>query len=328
MLVSVIIPVYNGEKHLRECLESVKACPSTAMECIIIDDGSIDATNEISRRFVTEDARFRLICKENTGVSDSRNRGIVEAAGDYIFFLDADDYIDPSGWREIMDRAAAGGIDMIAYGYYDIFESGRVKKESFPKGCDIKYALLATTLLNTCWGKLLRREIIVSNGLGFRKELKTCEDTVFILDFAQKAKDFLFSDKCLVYYRIHAGGIMQNTVLESKISDLSALFDSRMDYLADNYDGASSKAMYRQFFSIITDLLRGSARNQRVSDLKRTYENCMTNPAIAAVMSGIRKDYLSPFYKRFEYALLCRGSYAWLGLYFKVKLRFSIERRR
>jgi len=298
------------------------------MECIIIDDGSTDGTNGLCRQLTAGDARFRLISKANTGVSDSRNEGLAAASGAYVLFLDADDYLDAACWREILDRAAEGGFDMIAYGYYDLFESGVTKKEQFPTGCDIKRALLSTTLMNACWGKLLRRQTIIKNGLVFRKELKTCEDTVFILDFARKAKDFRLSDVCLVYYRIHAGGKMKTTGLERKVSDLSALFDSRIDYLSENYDESLSVAMYRQFFSIITDLLRGYARSRRIRDIGSMYGCCMDDAAIKGVMSGVRIEYLSPFYKKFEYALLQRGCYSCLGAYFKVKLRFSAERRR
>jgi len=298
------------------------------MECIIIDDGSTDGTRGICGQFTAADSRFRLISKANTGVSDSRNEGLAAASGDYVFFLDADDYLDTAWWREILDRAAEGDFDMIAYGYYDLFESGEKKKEQFPKGCDIKRALLSTTLMNVCWSKLLRRETITKNGLAFRKELKTCEDAVFILDFARKAEKFLLSDVCLVYYRIHAGGIMKVTGLESKASDLGALFDSRKGYLAENYDESLSIAMYRQFFSIITDLLRGYAGNRRIRDIGSMYKSCMDNDAIKGAMNEVRKGYLSPFYKRIEYALLQRGCYSCLGAYFKVKLRFSIERRR
>lgn len=123
MLVSIIIPIYNGAKFLYECLKSIMACPSTEIECIIVNDGSTDSTAEICNRFINEDSRFRLINKENTGVSDSRNRGISKATGDYVFFLDADDYIETSKWPEIINDATIGAYDMVSYAYYDLFNS-------------------------------------------------------------------------------------------------------------------------------------------------------------------------------------------------------------
>ena len=319
MLISVVIPVYNGEEFLRECLESVKACPSPEMECIIINDGSTDGTRELCLHFLREDARFRLVDKENSGVSEARNRGLAEAAGDYVFFLDADDYINKVRWSDILESATAAAHDMVAFGYYDLFPSGGVKEEAFPEGCDIRRALLSTTMLNTCWGKLLRREIISSNGLGFRKNLNTCEDAVFILDFVQKANSFLLLDCCALYYRIHPGGVMQRAGLESKIADFGALFERRLLYLSENYSELSREAMYRQSFSVITDMFRTHADKRNIREVRNDFKKSMENQVIQAIMAGVTMKSLSPLHKRIEYKLMSGGFYICLAAYFKLK---------
>jgi len=319
MLISVIIPVYNGEKFLHQCLESVQACPSADIECIIVNDGSTDGTEGICRRFASSDTRFRLITKENSGVSDSRNIGLAEATEDYIFFLDADDYVDAGKWPEIISSAAAKSFDMVAFGYYDLFESGDTKEEQFPEGCDIRLALLSTTLLNTCWGKLLRREVIERNGLRFRKELSTCEDAVFILDYARSAESFMLSNTCVLYYRIHPGGVMRRTGMGSKLSDLASLYERRCAYLSENYDEAARQAMYRQFFSVITDLFRFYAKNRRIRDVRSDYKRSMADPTIKAVIAESGTLRLSPFYKRLEYLMIRGGLHTCLAVYFKAK---------
>ena len=319
MLVSVVIPVYNGEKFLRECLESVKACPSPEIECIIVDDGSEDGTEELCKEYALEDARFRLVSKENSGISDSRNRGVAEAVGDYIFFLDADDYIDARKWREIIAQAAAGESDMVAFGYYSLFCSGAATEEKFPEGCDMTRALLSTTMLNTCWGKLLRREAINGGGVRFRKGLRTCEDAIFVLDFVQGAKSFKLLDCCALYHRIHPGGVMQRAKLDSKLSDFGALFERRLLYLSRNYDETARKAMYRQSFSVITDLLRAHAGKQRLPDVRNDFKENMKDPVVQAIMEGCALRSLSPVYKKIEYALMSGGLYAGMAMYFKAK---------
>ena len=323
MLVSIIIPVYNGEKFLQKCLESVKACPSPEMECIIVNDGSTDGTKEICRRFVGEDARFSLIDKENTGVSDSRNKGLAKAVGDYTFFLDADDYIEVGRWPEIIAHAADGTYDMIAYGYYSLFGSGSIQEEHFPEGCDTRLALLSTTLLNTCWGKLLRREVIENFSLSFCKELKTCEDAIFILDFAQKAERVLLSNSFVLYYRIHTGGVMRRTGMEDKLADFAVLLERRKTYLSENYNEAAKKAMYQESFCIITDLFRSYAKDRKILEIRRAYQKNMKTPTIAAIMSEANRGHLSPFYKKLEYMLMQGGFYTWLAVYFKIKGRLS-----
>ena len=319
MLISVIIPVFNGERYLTECLESVKACPSTEVECIIINDGSADDTALICRQSVRDDSRFRLIDKDNSGVSDSRNRGLAEASGDYIFFLDADDYINAPQWSDILTHAEQGAYDMIAYGYYDLFDSGSVKKEQFPKDCDIKFALLSTTMLNTCWGILLRREIISTNSLNFRRELRTCEDAIFILDFAQRAKAFLFSDSCVLYYRINETSVMHRTGLEDRLSDFTTLYERRCNYFSDNNEESIREAMYRQFFSVVTDFFRSYAFDQHIFAIRRDYKKTMKNPAVKEIVAENKMKTLSPGYKKLEYGMICIGAYTLLALYFKLK---------
>jgi len=322
MLISVVIPVYNGEKYMRECLESVRVCPSDNVEFIIINDGSTDRTEEICGQFAEQDSRFKLINKANAGVSDTRNRGIDEASGDYIFFLDADDYIINEVWQEIFAHAAENKYDMIAYSYYNLFDDGRTSIEQFPSGCDIKLALLSTTLLNACWGKLLRREIIIKNNIRFRKELKTCEDAIFIIDFAEHINEYLLCNTSVLYYRIHAGSVMQRAKLENKLADLTALFERRKVYLAANYDEDSERGLYRQSFSVITDLLRSYARKRKISEISRAYKNSLASATAASVIKDTKKAYISPFYKRLEYMMIKGGHYACLAVYFKIKGRF------
>lgn len=327
MVVSVIVPVFNGEKFLRECLESVKACPSQEMECIIVNDGSTDGTDEICRRFAYEDARFRLINKKNTGVSDSRNRALAEASGEYVFFLDADDFILTDQWPEILAFAERGDFDMVAFSYRDLFSDGGTKEERFTGDSDIKLAILTTTLMNTCWGKLLRRDVIEKNGLSFDRELKTCEDAVFILDFTQKTESISLSNICAICYRIHSGGTMRQAELENKLSDFSVLYERRCRYLDENSGEALGKGMYRQLFSVITDLLRSYAGNRRIPEIRRAYKKNMGNPVITAIIDKTEIRSLSPVYKKFEYALLTTGLYTCLAMYFKVKGRFRVHQR-
>jgi len=319
MLISVIIPVYNGEKYLRECLESVKACPSNDIECIIINDGSADGTEKICAQFAEQDSRFKLINKENTGVSDTRNRGVSEAAGDYIFFLDADDYLITEAWREILAHASENKYDMVAYGYYNLFDNGRTSLEQFPEGYDLNRVILSTPLLNSCWGKLLRRDIIIKNNIKFRKGLKTCEDAIFNLDFADNAGEYLLCNTSVLYYRIHAGSVMQSAGLENKIVDFGALFERRKAYLAAHYDEANERAMRREFFSFVTDIFRFYARKWKISETSRAYKKSMTAPTVATIIAETNKAHLSPFYKKLEYMMIKRGCFTWLAVYFKIK---------
>jgi len=319
MLISVIIPVYNSEKHLKKCLESVKSCSSIELECIMVNDGSTDESEKICMCFSQEDPRFKLINKKNTGVSDTRNRGIDEAQGEYLFFLDADDYVEVDAWDEILALAAKKKYDIVAFGYFSLFSNGDITAERFPEGQDIRLALLSTPMLNPCWGNLLRREVIIKNDIRFDKSLKTCEDAIFMIDFVQNSEQRYLSNICVLYYRIHGDSTMQKTSLENKLADFEKLFDRREAFLCADYDETIALAMDRQFFSVITDLLRFCAKRDIISDTSRAYRKNLENATLTKIIDRTQIKRLSPFYKKFEYMLIKRKSYTCLAVYYKLK---------
>ena len=321
--ISVIVPVYNGERFIGECLESVRRCPSACLECIIINDGSTDGTEAICRRFAEADRRFSVINKANAGVSDSRNAGMDAATGRYILFLDADDYIADGAWPGVCARAAENVYDMVAYGYYNLFASGAVTSENFPSDCDIGRALLGATLLNTCWGVLLKRSVVVSNRLRFNCGLKTCEDAVFMIDFAERADTFLFCGEKIIYYRIHAGGAMRRASLTDKLADFAALLARRVEYAA-NFGGAYAAGdVYTQAFHVVTDLLRECAGKNGILNARRAYAETVGGPVIADVLKNTEIKKLSPFHKKLEFLLIARGPYLCAAVYFKLKYLFG-----
>ena len=102
-LVSIIVPVYNGEKTIERCLRSIQNQSYSNIEVLVVNDGSSDHTERIIRKYVQRDSRFRYIEKENTGVSDSRNVAMAEAKGDYFQFVDGDDWIEPDMFEKLYE---------------------------------------------------------------------------------------------------------------------------------------------------------------------------------------------------------------------------------
>lgn len=329
MYISVIIPMYNSEKFLEECLDSVKACSEQNIECIMVNDGSTDKTEEICNEYIKTDSRFKLINKENTGVSDSRNIGIENAAGKYIFFLDADDYIKSDVWQIIIDYAKNSSYDAVAFAYTSLFRSGNSKDEIYSidslesdKLKDIHYALLATPMLNTCWGKLLKSEIIRKNDIRFQSNLKTCEDAVFIVDFVQSADSILLRNDSVLCYRINENGAMQNINIIEKLYDFNILYKRRNQYCSYTNDEDLKGEIYRHYFSVITDLLIKEAAKQNVSSLPFLYAEVITHFPVTDILSNTDKKYLSPFYKKVEYVFLKNRWFLCCALYFKFKSLF------
>ena len=112
-LVSIIIPVYNVEKYLRQCLDSVLAQTYTNLEVILVDDGSTDLSNAICREYCEEDSRFRLYRKENGGASSARNVGLDKSTGEYLYFLDSDDEISRDAIAKMLACACDNQADLV-----------------------------------------------------------------------------------------------------------------------------------------------------------------------------------------------------------------------
>lgn len=127
-LISVIIPVYNVEKYLIECVDSVLNQTYTNFEIILVDDGSTDESGRICDEYAAKDSKVKVIHQENKGLSEARNSGFFNATGKYVYFLDSDDWILPETLEKLLDKAERKNADMVFFDAYS-FEDGRPEKE-------------------------------------------------------------------------------------------------------------------------------------------------------------------------------------------------------
>ena len=132
-MISLIVPVYNGERFLRACADSILNQSMREIEVIFVDDGSTDGSREILKEYARKDARVRVIAQENRGVSAARNRGIGEAKGEYLWFFDCDDVMHEGAAQAMLDCAQKTGADLTAAGYcYLHEESGKTETVHLP----------------------------------------------------------------------------------------------------------------------------------------------------------------------------------------------------
>lgn len=177
--VSIIIPIYNTEKYLRDCLDSVKNQTLREWECICVDDGSTDSSKEIIASYVREDKRFQLICKENGGQSSARNVGIDRAIGEYIYYLDSDDSIHLNALERLYSRAKEEDLDIVLFDMDIVYEreelkgnhsieAFRLEKYETCSGREmfIKQVKNADYLVNV-WLQFIRRKYVMESGLRF-----------------------------------------------------------------------------------------------------------------------------------------------------------------
>lgn len=192
IMISVIIPVFEGEKTIAKSIESVLNQTYLQWELIIIDDGSNDGTLKICKKYIEKDSRVNVISKQNEGVSKARNLGISKAQGDYIVFLDADDYIDSYMFQELVDVLKKDTYDLICFGLIKEFEDGSIIKYDRINSLrthNVKYECYSSELFGYACNKLYSKKIIDKYNIKFNSAMKIFEDEVFNCNF------FKYTDK-------------------------------------------------------------------------------------------------------------------------------------
>lgn len=220
--VSVIIPVYNGERYLRECLDAVQGQTLKEIEVLCIDDGSTDGTLGILRHFEEMDSRFRVIHQANAGAAKARNQGLALARGKYLSFLDADDYFEPDMLEKAWKAAEREQADIVVFRgdrYDDTLEQTipmnySIKTGQLPEKNPFSYKdvpeHIFTVFVGWAWDKLYRTEFVKREGLLFQ-DLRTSNDLKFVFASLAKAERIYTLEDLLVHHRIHVKGSLSVT---------------------------------------------------------------------------------------------------------------------
>lgn len=187
--VSVIVPVYNQERYLEECISSIRRQTLAEWECLIINDGSSDSSGEIARRFSEADSRIRYFEQKNGGVSSARNLGMRRASGRYLCFVDGDDFIDAAFLKHLLDASDRGASDLTV--------AGKLFCDRFPPD--------KIPALPTC-GIFLRREFPLKNNLEFPEGIHPCEDGLFSHFVLALTEKISFCPEAVYHYRQHEQG--------------------------------------------------------------------------------------------------------------------------
>lgn len=196
MFVSIIVPVYNAEKMLPRSIESVLSQPDTDWELLLIDDGSTDNSARVCSDYARQDSRIRLIQDSNHGVSHARNTGIDNALGQYLYFMDADDWLAPNALGELKKQVNTASADVVFTAFYKEYKT-KTEYISVHQGSGEPNPY-HTRLLGTVWGKLYRRAFIGSQR--FNEALHLCEDAEFNYRLLPQAKSILYCEYATYHY--------------------------------------------------------------------------------------------------------------------------------
>jgi len=211
--VSIIVPVYNAQKTLNKCIDSILRQSFNDFELILINDGSIDNSGTICDRYAEIDHRIKVIHKKNQGVSHTRNIGLENASGKYIQFIDSDDWIEETILEKLISFMV-GNTDIVICGYNRVLMNEniyKIEKEIYAKkviGIKIEeflknfYYYFELEIMNALWNKLFKRELIYKNNIKFNENLSLGEDLLFNIDYIGNCRKITNLDEALYNYVI------------------------------------------------------------------------------------------------------------------------------
>lgn len=244
--VSIIVPVYQVENYLRQCVDSILAQTFTDFELILVDDGSKDRSGQICDEYAEMDERVKVIHKENSGPSDTRNRGIEQAAGNYFMFVDSDDYIAPTMVECLYQSILKENADIAACNFLYSFEDDRNQDFStniqweVVSGAEIFYNRKndrSCGYWTVVWNKLYKSKVF--GKLRFRAG-KYYEDEFWANDIYQMDIKMVTIPECLYYYRQHGNNSMKTTNSKKNLDILEALQERIDIYLMDETHAAQA----------------------------------------------------------------------------------------
>ena len=234
--VSVIVPVYNTRKYLRECLKSLEKQTIDSIEIIMVNDGSTDESFSIMEEFVRKHPdRFVLINKENGGQATARNLGIKQSHGEYIGFVDSDDKVDINMFQKMYQAASCGNYDYVECHYHYVQEQkdGSLK-ELETRGNIRAYRNKKDMFIDpqvSPWNKLYKRELLINNHIEFPEGV-IYEDTSFYIKSIPYIKKAKYLDEKLVYYYLHGSSTM-NANKSAKVGDIFKVFEDYLGFYKD-----------------------------------------------------------------------------------------------
>ena len=286
MKYSVIIPVYNVEKYINRCLKSILSQRYNDLEIILIDNGSTDRSGSICDIYANEYANISVYHIENHGVASARNFGLSKARGEFIYFVDSDDYLVGNLFAEFEDKLTPD-LDLLVFSYYNSFEQEMTEKKRTKKilpynGSYDKYDfskifkdLFLSDMLYTVWNKIYRREFLLENNLSF-EQYELGEDVRFNLDVYRKVnKIYLSQDSYYVYVIGRKGSAMSGynpKRLQYQLQELKMVDDLLSDWNLDSSELVNTVKARILMSNIYNITKQNLSVNRKVKLVKDTCE--------------------------------------------------------
>ena len=252
-LISIIIPVYDVEDYLDECVESVVNQTYKSLEIILVDDGSTDNSGGLCDEWAGRDDRITVIHKNNGGVSEARNVALSLIRGDYVGFVDADDWCEPEMYETLITTAIEERADIVMCGYSRSHSRASLKKnkkdnivkhETYATEDAVKHILGSNGYFTSLWNKLFIRESIIKgdNTIRMHPELIFGEDEVWLYEVMLNSKRIAFVPEQLYNWRVRKGSITNSDIITDEQCSLIEA-KKRVLKIANRFPGARNEIM-------------------------------------------------------------------------------------
>ncbi len=285
--ISVIVPVYNVQNYLSKCINSILNQTFTDLEIILVDDGSTDNSGAICDEYANKDSRIKVIHKANGGLSDARNAGLDICTGDYIGFVDSDDWIALDMYETLYNFATKENLDVAMCGSSDVYDNRVIGTHKFnpivlTNTEDIIVELFVNRRGGTAipvWNRIYKYDVF--GDIKFEKG-KYFEDGYYLLEWIKKTKRFgRISDR--KYFYLHRdGSITNNKINLNKLEDFRIAYENNLLQIVKNYSQCTEAGEYRLFFTYraILNILSGKEEKYCdfiISKIKEHLRSIMMN---------------------------------------------------
>lgn len=288
--VSVILPAYNVEKYIWQCLESIAQQSYDNIEIIVIDDGSSDDTYEIAKKFAEKDSRVLVLTQKNAGSGPARNKGLQIASGKYVMFVDPDDWIDSNMIMEFMRISNESNPDIITTGYIEEYENGKNVSQRIFRLPDLNLdnqnqvrenyiALFLSEAICAPTRILYKKSIIDKYKIEF-PPLRRSQDIVFNYRYYDKVTTLVSSSRVYYHYRINSGSYMQK--FKSDYYKTLELIYTDIEMYQNRWNVKISKETEQRFinrFFVLIAYYIESAITQKFSYDDVFYSDCLNEIA-------------------------------------------------
>ncbi len=329
--ISIVVAAYNEEKYIGECLNSLIRQTYNNIEIIVVDDGSSDSTVEKVEKFSKQDSRIKLFSQQNSGLADARNSGIKLATGDYIGFVDGDDFLEADMFEKLVYEAKNENADIVCCSFNGVSEAGKYIRTHKITDERVKFDLKNNAsayydiflegrngIYSAC-NKLYNRQLIVEKNVYFEANRRYGEDVDFNLNYSQHAKYVVFIPNSLYNYRATSQSITRGYVKDALYRHLNWLntIHKYIPNVADDSDRtlklrklSAENLLFSVYQEIIynktVDLAKFLTKTLEIDEYNRAYQD-VTSEMITSKYDRILWRLLkSQKYKSFKLTALFR----------------------